>query len=755
MAEEIEDRFKFLPSARDCGTQNEEVQHLVLTDTINFHLWHVNGSGFQCYRKRSHNCLARVYFDEELRRYVQTVNHNEHPNDEQEILNREFKHYCKVQSQQTNISYEAIHARACELYPRARVLLKSIRKCLSLHRHKEQPRNPRDARDAHVLLMENEQYRKQKDGTDFYFGEVLWMDVATGKEESAQVFGNIEVLRAASDPLVKEMHGDGTFRTVPLIFYQLATLHTVAYGHSFAAAFILMTRKSKQLYVLAIDLVKQKCQELFHRVPAPTIFVADYELALLGAVAECFAGCKSRGCWFHSSQAMYRKACNFGLKTAYTTLQVVRRIIRMGMNLPLLDHSLIPQGLEAIENYFNSASDDIPAAYRVCLNQWFAYIQDFWIDRIGAIRLSVYRAVNRTNNFCESSHRTLNECMNGNHINYFEFIDKLRKLGCKANRDISNAESGMLISEQRKLFYKNRDKQIREKTDQLDRELTGNPDADIQPITEFLKTATEDNPENYPQNDFIAADAVLDNEDFLLEVAIFCSTYENHAPHIQAAFQMLLDPTQVLVPQARPLNRNEPPLQFADPIRIAPQPARRVGRPRLNPLPQPRAINYQPAVPQIARRNAAVYRGRQRGGRRGGRRAVPVAVPVIRPAVEPEPEILAAEMEVDNFLIVQQNQEWLEGEGERQQLVQEFRDEEERVENDLAVPNQRLFIEDCTICTNNEADHLISCCRQFLCLSCIRNINIPRVVDDIAIPLNICPFCREDTFFTAPRMPPA
>lgn len=115
MAEDIEDRFKFLPSARDCGTQNEEVQHLVLTDTINFHLWHVNGSGFQCYRMRSHNCLARVYFDEELRRYVQGVNHNDHSNDEQEILNRELKHYCKVQFQQTNISYEAIHARVCEL----------------------------------------------------------------------------------------------------------------------------------------------------------------------------------------------------------------------------------------------------------------------------------------------------------------------------------------------------------------------------------------------------------------------------------------------------------------------------------------------------------------------------------------------------------------------------------------------------------------------------------------------------------------
>jgi hypothetical protein len=115
--------------------------------------------------------------------------------------------------------------------------------------------------------------------------------------------------------------------------------------------------------------------------------------------------------------------------------------------------------------------------------------------------------------------------MNGNHLNYFEFLSKsdkkiksiytetssltffyftakLKICGAKANRDLRNAEKGMIISVPRKLFYKNRDKQITEKTDQLERELTGIPDEDRQPITEFLKTALEDNPENYPQNDY-------------------------------------------------------------------------------------------------------------------------------------------------------------------------------------------------------------------------------------------------------------
>lgn len=67
---------------------------------------------------------------------------------------------------------------------------------------------------------------------------------------------------------------------------------------------------------------------------------------------------------------------------------------------------------------------------------------------------------------------------------------------------LRNAERRLLISDARKLFYKNRDKHIIEKTDQLERELTGIPDEDRQPLTEFLRTAVEDSPENYPQNDF-------------------------------------------------------------------------------------------------------------------------------------------------------------------------------------------------------------------------------------------------------------
>ena len=74
-------------------------------------------------------------------------------------------------------------------------------------------------------------YRKHKDGTDFYLGEVVWRDPGTGVNEYAQVFGNLDVLRVACEPMVNNMNGDGTFSITPFHFYQLATISTIAYGH--------------------------------------------------------------------------------------------------------------------------------------------------------------------------------------------------------------------------------------------------------------------------------------------------------------------------------------------------------------------------------------------------------------------------------------------------------------------------------------------------------------------------------------------
>ena len=111
--------------------------------------------------------------------------------------------------------------------------------------------------------------------------------------------------------------------------------------------------------------------------------------------------------------------------------------------------------------------------------------------------------------------------------------------------------------------------------------------------------------------------------------------------------------------------------------------------------------------------------------------------------------MLAPEDEVENMHNEQHVQDWEAGDGVRRRLNNEFRAKEQKVQDDVF----HVF-EDCMICLNREADQKITCCSQPLCLPCVRNLSIPRVVDDVALPLNLCPFGRSDVYLITPRVIP-
>ena len=147
---------------------------------------------------------------------------------------------------------------------------------------------------------------------------------------------------------------------------------------------------------------------------------------------------------------------------------------------------------------------------------------------------------------------------------------------------------------------------------------------------------------------------------------------------------------------------------------------------------------------QIVAHDVARRRGR-RGARNAGRGRGQVAgAPLPEPAVDLDPVD-----EVDNLRRENENVEWEQEEPERRRQVQEHQlDVLEREEQ--GVPG--LF-DVCPICRTHEANFFISCCLRNLCEPCIRNLSIPRVVDHVAIPMNICPFCRQEGYVTAPRIP--
>lgn len=103
-----------------------------------------------------------------------------------------------------------------------RPIYMNVERTLQRRRRERQPPIPQSVDEFVQSIIATPFYRKNKKGTeDFYAGRV---DCG---EQSAVVF----ISRATLPALVEanELHIDATFQTVPVMFYQLLTIHAIAY----------------------------------------------------------------------------------------------------------------------------------------------------------------------------------------------------------------------------------------------------------------------------------------------------------------------------------------------------------------------------------------------------------------------------------------------------------------------------------------------------------------------------------------------
>ena len=69
----------------------------------------------------------------------------------------------------------------------------------------------------------------------------------------------------------------------------------------------------------------------------PSYVKADYELALVQSLQICFPHCVFKGCYYHFSQAIWRKVQNLGLASAYKDPQSdANKFFRRVISLPFV-----------------------------------------------------------------------------------------------------------------------------------------------------------------------------------------------------------------------------------------------------------------------------------------------------------------------------------------------------------------------------------------------------------------------------------
>lgn len=122
---------------------------------------------------------------------------------------------------------------------------------------------------------------------------------------------------------------------------------------SYPFAYVLMTRKTKELYLAVLRLISRTYEARYPNAPiAVPQSITDFELALMEAVLEVFEGVQVRGCWFHYGQAIIKQAAELGLNRGYRESGVVAHIIKEIIELALLPEDRIYAGF-AVSKFFN------------------------------------------------------------------------------------------------------------------------------------------------------------------------------------------------------------------------------------------------------------------------------------------------------------------------------------------------------------------------------------------------------------------
>ena len=117
---------------------------------------------------------------------------------------------------------------------------------------------------------------------------------------------------------------DGTFKVVPLLFFQLYSINfQFVQGINPAGLYCLLPNKTRETYDRVLI-------EVLRLIPtaAPSVILTDFEIAAMTAFKASFPLARITGCYFHLFRSVIRKVHEVGLKKLYESNDAVREAIR-------------------------------------------------------------------------------------------------------------------------------------------------------------------------------------------------------------------------------------------------------------------------------------------------------------------------------------------------------------------------------------------------------------------------------------------
>nr|XP_047122954.1 uncharacterized protein LOC124806256 [Hydra vulgaris] len=359
------------------------------------------GGGFKC---KDEFCRSRATSEPSLA-LVQITPHNHLPDfEKKEIL--KLKQSIKRAAETTSGSLRDIFDQETASNQSAHhVSFGMMESTMYRRRRSVQPQLPANCGELDNSLRVNN-ISKFLDGTNFYKGYVCI------NNDYAHIFIGKTVVASPTD-----LHVDGTFKVVPRMFYQMITFGYILLDHFIPTIFILMTRKTQELYSLAFSKVAELVPHL-----SPLRIMTDYEQALMNTLEIQYPLAEISGCWFHYVNAVVNKCKHLGL-FGLLKLQVhsdLKKWIRLLLCLSLLPpHHIQPTLGNLNPNLFvvSLSINDFAKCQSL-----MTYMETFWIGRIGSNKISVFGCPRRTNSDQESFHASLLKRIKIAHPNIWLFI---------------------------------------------------------------------------------------------------------------------------------------------------------------------------------------------------------------------------------------------------------------------------------------------------------------------------------------------
>ncbi|CAI6352103.1 unnamed protein product [Macrosiphum euphorbiae] len=220
----------------------------------------------------------------------------------------------------------------------------SHRRTMQRHRKSNQPTSPQTMTDFHYQLTGDYVHLPVMDNVPIYMGKI-----GTDPEEGTTMLFVLpeikNILRTGSTFLM-----DGTFAAAPSFnreCQQLYVIMGITFNTGFPIAFALMSRKTARAY----NALFKWLLEIEPQWTLQTIIV-DFERAAMVSLKAIFNNVTIRGCWFHSSQALWRKVGEFGMIEICTGHRNAYDIVHMLMALPLLPVDKVMEGFLSIRQFY-------------------------------------------------------------------------------------------------------------------------------------------------------------------------------------------------------------------------------------------------------------------------------------------------------------------------------------------------------------------------------------------------------------------